>query len=121
MECNTRSAIPGYRRMKSRAEYDLVLQERFIKNKWFAVHIRENRAGVSRLGIIVSKRVNAKAVCRNLTKRLVREAFRQAPLTKCALDIVVRSRRPLNHVTRNEGREALAQLMSDISAKCVTC
>ncbi|MBI1174144.1 MAG: ribonuclease P protein component [Sideroxydans sp.] len=114
-----KQTLPNYRRIKSSEEFKLALNAQFCNNKWFTIHARENKAGVSRLGIIVGKRVSPLSVSRNFVKRLIREEFRRDFPVRCALDIIVRLRRPLSRETAHDGQKALAQLLSDIKIKCV--
>ena len=85
-----------------------------ITNKWFVVYVQKNEVGISRLGVVASKRVMPTAVSRNFAKRLVREAFRRSFLVNRALDVVVRARRQLSPETSMEGRQALAQLLQAV-------
>jgi len=52
-------------------EFERILKGKAITNKWFALHASKNEAGLDRIGIIVSKRVAAKAVTRNRIKELL--------------------------------------------------
>ena len=85
-----------------------------ITNKWFVVYVQKNEVGISRLGVVASKRVMPTAVSRNFAKRLVREAFRRSFSVDRALDVVVRARRQLSPETSLEGRQALAQLLQAV-------
>jgi len=61
--------------LKKREFISLKLYGRRYYTKNFVVIIRENRGGITRLGITVSKRIG-NAVKRNRIKRLIREFFR---------------------------------------------
>ncbi len=65
--------------------------------------------------MVVSKKVIAKSVSRNYTKRLIRELFRLNSSKLPALDFIVRIRRKLPKESSNEAKAALLQLM--LSAK----
>lgn len=54
------------------------------------VMARPNQAGHPRLGMVITKRLLARAVDRNRVKRCVRERFRQAMPELPACDFVVR-------------------------------
>lgn len=54
------------------------------------VMARPNHAGYPRLGMVIAKRLLARAVDRNRVKRCVRETFRQAMPELPACDFVVR-------------------------------
>jgi ribonuclease P protein component len=85
------------------------------------VYARQNRAGISRLGVTVSKKVAPRAVSRNFAKRLVREGFRRAFPAACAVNVIVRVRRQLDRKTAKDGAEALARLLRGVQAKCGNC
>lgn len=85
-----------------------------LNNKWFVIYLRKNEGNVARLGIITSKKIMTKAVTRNFAKRLIREVFRHSFLVCCALDVVVRVRRPLSQEASKEGRLALTQLLQTV-------
>lgn len=87
-------------------------------NKWFVVYTRPNESNVSRLGIIVSKKIAPNAVDRNFAKRLVREGFRRSFPVQCALDVIVRVRRQIGSDAANEVSGALFQLLRGIQSKC---
>lgn len=85
-----------------------------MANKWFVVYARISEAGVSRLGVVASKRIMPKAVSRNFTKRLIKEVFRCSLLADSTLDVVVRARRRLDPEYSAEGRLALKQLLQAV-------
>lgn len=69
------------------------------------VMARPNQVGYPRLGMVIAKRLLARAVDRNRVKRCVRECFRQAMPELPACDFVVRLiARP---VPGNEARDLL--------------
>lgn len=65
---------PSYR-IKTKAEFQLVLQSKPIRCGSFEMYARSNPFSVSRLGLIVSRSIGG-AVKRNRVKRLFREVFR---------------------------------------------
>ncbi len=78
-----------------------------------------NEAGLDRIGIIVSKRVAAKAVTRNRIKRVVRETFRLSESGSFnSIDIIVRVKRPIISNEITEFRQALSRLL--INARMAT-
>ena len=106
--------------MKDGEDFRLALKDFFSSGKWFVAYVHKNKRGVSRLGIIVSKRVEPYSVNRNYVKRLIREGFRKDIPVQCALDIVIRLRQPLRQKTSYEGRKALAELLGHVKAKCAS-
>ena len=53
------------------------------------IRARKNRMRCARLGLVVSKKGNPKAVRRNRIKRITREQFRRHALQLPAVDIVI--------------------------------
>lgn len=99
-------------RIKKAEEFNVVLKEIPFKNKYLLLYKRNNELGISRLGIIVRKKVINKAVMRNSFKRMIRETYRLSNLFDRSLDIVITVRyQPL---TTLEGRLALKNLLEQI-------
>lgn len=119
MLSNQKQTLPKYRRIKSGEDFGLALKAGRYGNKWFVAYARENKAGVSRLGMVVSKKIVPNAADRNYVKRQIREKFRQEFPVKFAFDIVIRLRNPFRHDAFEEKRRALVQLLNDIQTKCV--
>lgn len=106
--------LPPSRRIKQRAEFELALQSNRSSNRWFSVHARKNLFGVTRLGMVVSKKTMPTAASRNMTKRMIREVFRLNFRIDLALDIVVRAKQKLQKETNAETRVALINLFESI-------
>lgn len=114
-----RQTLPRYRRIGRQEGFNLKTDGGDVaSNNWFVVYSRKNDGGVSRLGIIVSKRIARTAVSRNFAKRLVRERFRSTFPAECALDVVVRVRRQFNREAANEVSGALFKLLRGVQLKC---
>ena len=114
MEFRTKQTLPRGSRIRQHTDFERMFHADCITNKWFVVYVQKNEVGISRLGVVASKRVMPKAVSRNFAKRLVREAFRRSFSADRALDVVVRARRQLSPETSMEGRLALAQLLQAV-------
>jgi ribonuclease P protein component len=108
--------FPPCRRIRRRTEFEQAFQAYRRSNAWFTVHVRENECGLSRLGVVASKKIMSSAVARNFAKRLIREAFRRDFPAGRGVDIVVRARRALAPETAVQGRSALAQLLQAVAA-----
>lgn len=107
------------KRIHSSDEFERILKSKATTNKWIALHASKNEAGLDRIGIIVSKRVAAKAVTRNRIKRVIREVFRlSASESFNSIDIIVRVKRPIISNETPEFRQALSRLL--INARMVT-
>ncbi len=79
-------------------------------NGFFQVWIKPNELGTARLGVVVAKKVERRAVGRNFIKRTVRELFRHEAASLAGLDLIVRAKRPLRRAEAAEAREALLRL-----------
>jgi ribonuclease P protein component len=107
--------FPFSKRLHRPEEFERVLRNKAITDKWLALHSTENTIGSNRLGIIVSKRVVAKSVARNRIKRAIREVFRQSSLVEInTLDFVVRLRRNLREEEIMEFRRSLSRLLMKV-------
>jgi len=74
---------------------------------FFIVQVIGNARPYARLGVVIGKRVVARAVDRNFAKRLVRERFRRDCQSLEGLDVLVRVRRQF---MREQARAASAEL-----------
>ena len=95
-----------------KSQFELVLKQRHFQVNTPPFLLLAIRAQAARLGIIVGKRFLARAVDRNLVKRMVRESFRRWRLRLPAVDLVVmlRQRVPgLDRVQLHVQIEALWQ------------
>lgn len=86
-----------------------------VRTRIFQVMGRPNGQGHARLGMIVSKRLFARAVDRNRVRRQIRETFRHLAGGLPALDLVVRP-----HSASIEGSftEDLKTAFISAAAKC---
>lgn len=85
--------LTSKRRLKSRPQFDRVFDHKCIsRDKYFAVYACPNNEQMSRLGLVVSRRVSNRAVDRNRIKRQIREDFRQSVTELENLDYVVVAR-----------------------------
>ncbi|OGT02359.1 MAG: ribonuclease P protein component [Gallionellales bacterium RBG_16_57_15] len=78
-------------RLVSKADFDRVFADnQRARTDYVVVMARPNLVGYPRLGMVIAKRLLARAVDRNRVKRCVRESFRQALPELPACDFVVR-------------------------------
>lgn len=107
------------RRLHRREEFERVLQNKGLIDKWLVLHAEVNMAGSERLGMIISKRLVAKAVDRNRIKRVIREVFRQSTTGNVdpLLDIVVRVKKHPDDEEIMEFRRSLSRLLMKVRVK----
>lgn len=94
-------------------EFERALKSKPVTNKWVALHLFKNDVGSDRLGMVVSKRIVAKAVSRNRVKRVIRELVRQSfSHNTNSLDMVIRLKRPFSTEETTDFRLALLRLLA---------
>lgn len=103
--------FPASHRIRQSVEFEQAFRNKSLTNKWFSIHVIENKNEFARLGMVVSKRTMPKSVDRNYAKRLIREIFRFNSSSLPPIDFVVRIRRKLTKTAAIEARTALLQLM----------
>jgi ribonuclease P protein component len=97
---------------------------RRFSGQGFLLQARPNQARGARLGIIAGRKAVARAVDRNRSKRLVREAFRAASKELGALDVIVICRQPVPRGGSAQARRELDRLFAraavggERSARC---
>ncbi|HEY9097857.1 MAG TPA: ribonuclease P protein component [Thiobacillus sp.] len=111
--------------MVHKADFDRVFAEnQRARTDYVMVMARPNQVGFPRLGMIVAKRVLARAVDRNRVKRCVRESFRLVLAELPACDYVVRvlnkplpgdEARDLMRTFKRAGQRALAKWPTESS------
>lgn len=80
------------RRLLKRIDFDHVFnQAKKVTVSDFTLLYRNNEVGYSRLGLVIPKKIIAKAHDRNYIKRLIRETFRlRQDLPSCDIIVLVR-------------------------------
>jgi ribonuclease P protein component len=89
-----------------------------VSNVHFQVLARPNALPQARLGLVVGKRTDNRAVVRNYIKRTIRETFRLHAQSLAGLDLVVRSRQAFGRKERVAVREELQDLFARIRRRC---
>ena len=103
-------------RFAERGSFGPVLRSpRKIRGRYAVLHLMPGRAGVSRFGIAVAKRLVPLSVERNRVKRTAREAFRRHEIRVLGLDCVLSVREKLAGVEPAAFAADFAQLMDRAS------
>ena len=116
-------------RLVSKADFDRVFADnQRARTEYVVVMARPNPVGYPRLGMVIAKRLLARAVDRNRVKRCVRESFRQVLPELPACDFVVRliakplpgdEARDLSRTFKRAGHRALAKWPSVQAAEAL--
>jgi ribonuclease P protein component len=95
-----------HRRILKTDEFSSVFRLRPVfRTAHFVLYARPNESGNARLGVVVAKRLAARAVTRNMIKRLAREMFRKSEWVKS--DFIIRLNAPV--VRRDQSASSRAQ------------
>lgn len=105
-------------RLLSKSDFDRVIQSEDVSDQSVRVFFVDNVKGNARLGIIAGKRFLPRAIDRNRTKRVIREAFRRHHIKYRNIDVVVMLR---HGCTQKSGVRAnrLEYLFSLVENRCV--
>jgi ribonuclease P protein component len=106
-------------RLVDKADFDRVFADnQRARTDYVMVMAHPNQAGYPRLGMVIAKRLLARAVDRNRVKRCVRESFRSVLAELPACDFVVRliakpnpgdEARDLSRTFKRAGQRAMAK------------
>ena len=106
------------RRLHKKETFERALKTKAFVEKWLAVHVESNTVGFDRLGIVVSKRLVAKASGRNRIKRLIREEFRKnSCLGENSFDVVVKLKRSILPEETTLFRHTISRLLKKVRIK----
>ncbi|MXS86134.1 ribonuclease P protein component [Nitrosomonas sp. HPC101] len=90
-------SLPKQCRLRKADEFRAVLRNRTVfESLSLRLHIKKTKPvsnGCARIGLIVAKKIERKAVRRNRIKRLIREAFRKHRQAVQGMDCVMQLRR----------------------------
>ena len=105
------------RRIVKTDEFSSVFRLRPVfRTARFVLYARPNESGHARLGVVVAKRLAARAVTRNMIKRLARELFRKSELVNS--DFIIRLNAPVVHrdqsASSRAGKLALAAELTEL-------
>ena len=109
---------PRRHRFCSRGSFGPVLKEgRKIRGRFAVLHVSPAPAGVSRLGVALTRKLVSLATQRNRVKRGIREAYRRSPLTASGLDLVVTLREKVSDETIPQVVAEVASLFDQARAR----
>ncbi len=96
--------LPRSSRLRSEKDHLRVRRQgRHLSDPAFAIRVARATTQESRLAIVVSKRVDRRAVVRNRMKRRYREAFRPLlPKLRVCVDLLVLARAPSTTLSYHE-------------------
>lgn len=88
--------MPAHRRIRKPAEFRAILGNRTsLTGEFLKLYVKPNEADHGRIGLIVAKRIERKAVKRNRIKRLLKEAFRHHQWEVSGQDCIFQLRAPV--------------------------
>lgn len=111
------AGLPKNARLLNKADYDVVFSKSVkVSNSLFLILIHKNSYPYSRLGLVISKKVDKRAVQRNRIKRIVRETFRNADF-EVHCDYAVLARGKITSLTNKEIFESINSLWIQSQSK----
>ena len=90
---------------------------RKLRGSAVVLNITDGRAGASRLGIALTRRMVPLASQRNFLKRLVREVFRRHEVKSRGIDCVVALRKPFEESAAPALRDELRNLFDQLALR----
>lgn len=105
--------LPKKHILQNSEDISRTLKNKSISSKHLSFYKNANALDVSRIGLAVPKKNAKRSVDRNRIKRLIREAFRQAPKESLmtSVDLVVKLHAPIGKKTRKRLREPERRLI----------
>jgi len=89
-----------------------------VTGSFFQLFGRATDGAPARVGVVVGRKTNKRAVVRNYIKRSVRETFRVEAENLAGLDIVVRARKSFSRSESAAARAELLALFARLRRKC---
>lgn len=106
-------ALPTRHRLKKKKEFDLVKREgKLIRDKLFSVlFFKDKTSDGPKFGLVVSKKIDKRAVERNRIRRLLAEAIAELlPETGKNLKFVILAKHTLKTATLSEIKETFKRI-----------
>jgi ribonuclease P protein component len=89
-----------------------------VTGTYFQLFGRATDGAPARLGVVVGRKTDKRAVARNYIKRTVRETFRLEAENLAGLDVVVRARKSFSRAQGEVVRAELLALFARLRRKC---
>lgn len=111
------AGLPKNVRLLTKADYNAVFAKSVkVSNSLFLILIHKNSNPYSRLGLVISKKVDKRAVQRNRIKRIVRESFRNTDF-EIHCDYAVLARGKITSLANKEIFESINNLWNQAQSK----
>jgi ribonuclease P protein component len=111
------------RKLRKTDEFSSVFRFKcLLRGRYLDLYLRPNTLDFPRLGLIVPKRVLARAVDRNQVRRIMRELFRLRQGNLGAMDVIMRLKQSAPNASENyrgEGAELLDRARQFLDKKSV--
>ncbi|MDH2917921.1 MAG: ribonuclease P protein component [Sideroxydans sp.] len=109
--------LTSAQRIPQQDGYASCLKSSSLNNACYKLFYLNNSLAYARIGVAVSKKHFKLAVARNANKRLVREAFRNHPLSRRSFDLVVMAKGG-KAWSLKEKKLHLVTLFNQLEAQC---
>jgi ribonuclease P protein component len=111
------AGLSKQKRLLTKADYNSVFSKSVkVSNALFLILIHKNSYTYSRLGLVISKKVDKRAVQRNRIKRISRESFRNYNF-ESHCDFVILARAKVTQLPNNKIFNSLNDLWSQADSK----
>jgi ribonuclease P protein component len=111
------AGLPKQARLLTKADFNAVFSKSVkVSNPQFLLLIHINNNPYSRLGLVISKKVDKRAVQRNRIKRISRESFRMYDF-QINCDFVILARPKITNLPNKELFDALNSLWKQAETK----
>jgi len=111
------AGLPKQARLLNKTDYNAVFNKSVkVSNSLFLILIRKTNQQPARLGLVISKKVDKRAVQRNRIKRLIRESFRNKSF-EVACDFVILARAKAAQCNNQQIFESIDELWQQAQIK----
>lgn len=111
------TGLPKQARLLNKADYDAVFSKSVkVSNSLFLILIHKTSLPQSRLGLVISKKVDKRAVQRNRIKRISRETFRRKTFSD-SCDCVVLARPNISRYNNKVIVQSIESLWNQVESK----